>query len=365
MSFENPNAFLLLLSIPLIFLFHLFKARRLEALVGSLLFWEVERSDQQPRAPLRRLRVSLLLLLQILAVLFFTFALASPTIFREEKGYERTVLILDASASMQATDLPGGRFQAAKAEALALVEGLRPGQRMMVIEAGSKPWVIVPFTDEKAALRKAIEAFRPQDVPGRLFEALQFAASLVKAGPSASLHVFTDFAFEAEEAFQGLEVPVRWHAFGRGGQNVGITAFEVRKAYYGSYDYQIFLSLANYGKEAASFDLSLFLDGRPLSRQKVGLSPEVKRSFVFPFTHQSGGFLKATIDPDDDLSVDNTAYAVLPPPRSIKVLFVSDGNPFLEKALASDPQLQVERRRPEGDLDPRGYDVVIFDGYAP
>lgn len=372
MSFENPNAFLLLLSIPLIFLFHLFKARRLEALVGSLLFWEGERSDQQPRAPFRRFQVNLLLFLQILAVLFFTFALASPTIFREEEGYERTVLILDASASMQAADLPGGRFQAAKREALALVEGLRPGQRMMVIEAGSKPRVIVPFTDEKAALKKAVEALRPQDVPGRLFEALKFAASLVKAGPFTSLHVFTDLAFEMEETFYGLEVPIRWHVFGRGGQNVGITAFEVRKAYYGSYDYQIFLSLANYGKEAASFDLSLFFDGRPLSRQKVGLSPEVKRSFVFPFTigpqfhpPQAGGVLKATIDPHDDLSVDDTAYAVLPPPRSIKVLFVSSGNLFLEKALASDPQLQVERRRPEGNLDPRDYDVVIFDGYAP
>ncbi|MFN3477495.1 MAG: vWA domain-containing protein, partial [Candidatus Methylomirabilales bacterium] len=94
-------------------------------------------------------------------------------------------------------------------------------------------------------------------------------------------------------------------------------------------------------------------------------SPEVKRSFAFPFTYQAGGVLKATIDSHDDLSVDDTAYAILPPPASIKVLLVSSGNLFLEKALASDPQLEVERLRPEGDLDPRGYDVVIFDGLAP
>lgn len=365
MSFENPNAFFLLLSIPLIFLFHFFKARRREVLVGSLLFWEMERSDQQQSTPFRRFQVNRLLFLQILAVLFLTFALASPTLFREEKGYERTVLILDASASMQATDLPGGRFQAVKREALALVERLRPGQTMMVIEAGSTPRVIVPFTGEKAVLTKALEAFRPQDVPGRLLEALRFATTLLKADPSASLHVFTDLAFEMEEAFQGLKLPIHWHVFGRGGHNVGITAFEVRKAYYGSYDYQIFLSLANYGKKAASFNLRLFVDGRPLSQRRVDLSPEVKRSFVFPFTSQAGGVLKATIDPHDDLAVDDTAYAILPSPKFIKVLLVSSGNLFLEKALASDPQLEVERRQPKGDLDPRGYDVVIFDGSAP
>ncbi|MBI3988276.1 MAG: VWA domain-containing protein [candidate division NC10 bacterium] len=368
MSFQHPSAFLFLLLIPLLLLFHLFKARRIDVRIGSLLFWGENLKEQEPKAPFRRFRPDLLLLLQILSVVSLSLALSRPTLSLPREGYGRILLILDASASMQANDLPGGRFQAAKGEALALIERLKPGQEMMVIEAGRIPKVVLPFTGEKGKLRRAIQGLSPKDTPANLTEALHLGSTLVN-GASAEVHLFTDGAFQAD----GLKLArgtwhvatVNWHLFGKSGRNVGIVAFEVRKTYYGSYDYQAFLSLANYGDERASFELKVSLDDHLLSRKRVTLPPQVKRSIVIPFTYQGSGLVKVTIDPADPFSRDDEALALLPVPRPLKVLLVSERNLFLEQALASDRSLQVDRRKPKAYKGPEGSDVVILDGFAP
>ena len=72
------------------------------------------------------------------------------------------------------------------------------------------------------------------------------------------------------------------------------------------------------------------------------LEPNVRRSVVLPFSHTGGGTVSARLRINDDLAADNAAYAVLPPPRKIKVVLVSAGNLFLEKVLRTDPQVEVE-----------------------
>ena len=362
MTFLNPAAFLLLLTIPVVVLFHLLKIRRQQALVSSTLFWADSLRDQQATAPFRRLKPNLLLLLQLLAILLLALALAKPVRTMSATGYERNVFILDVSAGMQTRDLAGLRSTAAKHAALAEIERLKPGQQAMVIASGHEARVLVPFTDEQRELRRAVEGLEALDVEGRLEEAFRLAqASLQQRGRTAVVHVFTDGAFDPPSVPELGGAAIRWHRFAQRGKNVGITAFETRKAYFGAFDYQAFLSVANYGSEAVAFDLTLTLDRRPLKVERVTLGPEVKRSFVIPFTHNAGGILRAEINAEDELAADNQAIAVIPPPRPLRVLLISSGNAFLEKALAADPQIQVE----SGTLDllEKGvqHDVVILD----
>ncbi len=363
MTFLNPAAFLLLLSIPVVILFHLLKIRRQPAVVSSTLLWGDSLRDQQASAPFRRLKPNLLLLLQILAILLLALALAKPVRTVLARGYERNVFILDTTASMQARDLPGPRFTAAKHATLAEIERLRPGQQAMVIAAGHEARVLIPFTEEQRALRQAVQALEPLDVEGRLDEAFRLAqANLQQGGRTAVVHVFTDGAFETPSLPDLGGAAVRWHRFARRGRNVGITAFETRKTHFGAFDYQAFLSVANYGSEPATFDLTLSLDGRPLKADRVTLGPEVKRSFLIPFTHDGGGILRAEVGAGDDLAADNRALAVIPPPRPFRVLLISSGNAFIEKALAADPQIKTEAGTLDSLAKAAQYDVVILDG---
>jgi hypothetical protein len=317
MSFLSPSAFLFLLSIPVVVLFHLLKIRRQQAPVSSTLLWTDNLRDRQASAPFRRLRPNLLLLLQILILLLLALALSRPVRTVTVTGYERSVLILDTSASMQVRDVPGERFTAARHAALAEVERLMPGQQAMVIAAGQEAQVLVPFTDEKPVLQRAIAALRPLDVEGRLDEAIRMAqANLKRTDRPAVVHIFTDGAFETPELPDLGGATIHWHRFGQGGRNVGITAFEIRKTYFGTYEYQAFLSVANYSREPASFDLVLSLEDRALKTERVSLGPDVKRSFVFPFTHNGGGIVRADVLLEDDLGTDNHALGVMggPPP---------------------------------------------------
>lgn len=363
MSLLNPAALALLLGIPVVVLLHLLKIRRRQAVVSSTLFWEESLREREATAPFRRLKPSLLLLLQILIILALSLALAQPVRTTLALGYARQVLVLDLSASMQATDLGGSRLAAARRAALEAVDRLRPGQQAMLVASGREARVVVPFTEEAGALRRALAELGPEDAPGRLADALRLVgANLRGTGPPAAVEVFTDGAFDPAglPALEGAALT--WHAFGRRGENVGITAFEVRKTHFGRQELQAFLGLTNFGSAPADFDLRLALDGRPIRTERVRLGPAVRRAFVFPFAQGEGGLLTAEIARDDDLAADNRAAAVIPPPRPIRVLLIGQGSPFLEKALAADRQVQVETGSVEALAAPVRQDVVILDG---
>ena len=364
MSFLNPVALLFLLSVPLIFLFHLLRIRRQEATVSSTRFWVEAQRDQRASAPFRRFRMNLLFLLQVLAVLALTVALARPYRTVEVHGDERTVLVMDTSASMKAMDVPGGRFAAARAEALRLVQGLQPGQSAMVIAAGREARIAVPFTDDRRALRRGLEGLEAQDVSGNLTAALRLARVQVVAAAAAAIHVFTDGAFDLGAPPDVGRAALAWHPVGRLGHNVGVTALEVRKNHFGAYDYQLFMAVTNFAPDPMEFTLRIVIDEQQVWAERVTLGAGVRRSFVVPFTHPGSGLLRAQVGVADDLATDNVAYAVIPEPRRLRVLLAGAGNAFVEKALEADPTVELVRKGLEA-VEEGGYDVVVLDGQAP
>src|SRR3954465_9231085 len=104
MNFVAPAAFLFAASIPVVVVFYLLKRKRVVRLVGSTLLWQKFLAETQASAPFQRLRHNWLLILQILMLLLAVLALARPYFAGHAKGGRILVAILDASASMQATD---------------------------------------------------------------------------------------------------------------------------------------------------------------------------------------------------------------------------------------------------------------------
>jgi len=164
MQLHNPlNLLLLLTTIPVIALY-LLRLRRRDVKVPSTLLWDRMIRDVQANAPLQKLRVNLLLILQLLVLLLASLAFAAPFMKSSALSGEHQVLILDASLSMQSRDVSPSRFAAAQAEALKMIDGLRRHDEMMVIEAGARTRVMCGFTSEKATLRRAVEACAPRGV---------------------------------------------------------------------------------------------------------------------------------------------------------------------------------------------------------
>jgi uncharacterized membrane protein len=366
MNFLSPLALLMAtLSVPLLLLYFL-KVRRRQMRVSSLLLWDPSLRDREASTFFQRLQRDPLLILQLLALLALTVALARPAVNVMGQGAKRVAIVMDSSASMKATDVAGSRFIQARRAALGLLGQLGEGAEVMVIEAGVQPRVLVPFTREHDRVASAIRSIEAHDLPNRLAEGLRTARALVGADPQAEIHVFTDGAHPEAARAQGNDVRVRWTGIGRRSHNVGITSLAVRRNYFGTYNSQAFFSVGNFSSERQSFSLRLTLDDEVLSERTLALDPQVRRAIVVPFSEHRGGVLKLRLDVSDDLDADNVAYAVIPPPRTISVLLVSPGNLFLEKVLQTDPQVTLEVRKPDsyqGGME--GFDVVVVDSVSP
>src|ERR1700733_7720141 len=137
MNFLAPAAFLFALTIPVVIVFYLLKRKRVVKLVSSTLLWQKFLAETQASAPFQKLRRNWLLLLQILLLLLAVLALSRPYFAANAPNSDLRVLILDASASMQATDESPSRFEKARQEALEWVDSLREGDKMVVLQAAA------------------------------------------------------------------------------------------------------------------------------------------------------------------------------------------------------------------------------------
>lgn len=367
MTFLSPLAFLLLgLSVPLLLLYFL-KVRRQQRRVSSVLLWTPALRDQQASALFQRLQLDPLLLLQILALVLLALAVARPTVTLQGKGTDRLVLVMDVSASMKARDVEPNRFAAAQRAAVQLIDEAGRGAEVMVIEAATHPAIRVPFTRDAEHARRAVYEMQARDQPNHLSEAIRTALTFVPPlDRRVRIHVLTDGAFEPAQVREFPDPRVRWVSVGVGSRNVGITQFALRKSYYGIYDHQAFLSVTNFSSERLTFPLVVWIDDNIVSEQIITLDPQVKRNVIVPFTHQGGGRVRVEAQIGDDLNVDNVVYGVVPAPRKLKVLLVSPGNLFLEKALRADPQVVLETKAPSEYAGGMGvYDVVVLDSTSP
>src|SRR2546427_11576544 len=224
MQLGLPAALWLLAVLPVIVLLYMLRARRQDVPISSVLLWQRARQDLLAHRPVRRLERSLLLLLQLLAASLVVLALARPQLALPAASGLATVLVMDTSAGMQATDVIPSRFEAARADALA--EVARSVGPVMVVEAGPQPHVVTEFADRGTA-RAALLGLRPTDPPARLEQAVTMAVAQRAGGRGVRVVVFTD---------RGTAVVpgVQYSIVGQTDRNVGLAGVRADRAAEGT-----------------------------------------------------------------------------------------------------------------------------------
>jgi hypothetical protein len=368
MSFLAPLAFWFALALPAVVVFYLLKRKRVTRVVPSTLLWQRFLAETQASAPLQRLRHNWLLLLQLLLLALLVLALARPY-FSGKAGLGRLqVVVLDASASMQAIDESPSRFEMARKQALALVDGLATtrGGQMVVLVAGAHAEVRQSATSEKAALRRAIEGARVTDSPTRLVEALRVAETLICDRPDAEVHLFSDGAIPGLAEFETRDLRLVFHRVGKGGRNAGIVAFDVKPNPEDPAKRALFLALANHQPRPVEGRVEISFDGQMIETKTLVLGPTNTTPAVFVAAQSRDGVFTARWTAADDLAVDNVAHAVSVLPRPLNVLLVTKGNRFLEKALAAAaPNVELALAADHGPADAGKHDVVVLDDVVP
>jgi hypothetical protein len=364
MSFLAPAAFAFAAAIPVVILFYLLKRKRVVKLVSSTLLWQKFLEETRASAPFQKLRYHWLLVLQILLLVLATLALARPYFAGHAGGGRLLVVILDASASMQGRDEEPSRFERARRAALALVDSLRDNDQMVVLQAAAQTEVKQSPTSNKAALRRALQACAVTDSPTRLLEAFKLAQPLVRDRAGAEIHLFSDGAQGGLDEFEHEGLNVVYHRFGRRADNRGIVALDVRAHPDDPARRAVFAAIANAATNPTPARVELLFDGQLLETRLLELGPRETRPVIFTVTQERDGIFTLRLVEADDLPADNEASVVSRLPQPVKVLLVSRGNRFLEKALAAVPRATVTVAADCAD-EAREFDVVVLDDVLP
>jgi Ca-activated chloride channel family protein len=373
MSFISPLNFLFAGLLGAIVLLYVLRLRRKERVVPSNMLWQSAIRDLQANAPWQKLRSSLLMWLQLGFVALAVLALARPAIRVLSRGGQSVAIVLDASASMGATDVSGSRFEAAKAQATTLINALSSDDAATILWAGPQTRVLAPLTSDKGALKRALSGAQNADTGSDLRGAITLAASLLKDKKGSQIYVASDGAAPPIQDLDVRDIGLQFVRVGTSSDNLAITALDARRGYGGG-GAQVFATVSNYSDRARNLSLELsrgddLIEVRPISvppaskNQEGALTPGTHAE-LFDDLKFSDGLFTAKLGGDgfkDDLACDNTAFARLDTPRVVNVWLAAD-NVFLEKALNLDPNTRVFVGADGGG---RAFDVVVCDGQAP
>jgi Ca-activated chloride channel homolog len=364
MNFLAPAAFLFALTLPVVVVFYLLKRKRVVKLVPSTLLWQKFLAETQANAPFQRLRHNWLLLIQLLLLLIAVLALARPYFAGTTKGGRILVTILDASASMQSTDETPTRFETARKQAMQLVETLHPDDKMVVLTAAGTTEVKQSPTSEKAALRRAIESARPSDSPTRLTDALKLAETLIQNNVKAEIHLFSDGATDSLADFESKALPIVYHSVGTRHVNVGIVNLDVKSNPDNPAQRAIFTTILNASTNDQQVQAELVFEDQVVGVKSLVLKPKESSPQVFITDQPRDGVFNVRLTVSDDLPVDNKASIVSLLPQPTKVLLVTPGNRFLEKAIKAIPTVEMAKVAQLTD-DAAAFDLVVLDNVTP
>ena len=154
------------LAVPIV-IFYILKIRMRRVPVSTILFWRQIFEEKQPKSLWQKLRHLLSLLIQVAFLLLLVFALTEPIFRWEIRDARRLVLVVDNSASMNASDVAPAatRLAKAKEEALKLIDGLRSRDEMAIVAAGTQPTVRCGLTGHQGTLREKLDADPPDRRP--------------------------------------------------------------------------------------------------------------------------------------------------------------------------------------------------------
>ena len=339
---------------------YLLKMRRKDVRVPATFLWPAKTEEVRANSLFQRLKFSWLMVLQLFALAALAIALAQPQTKQVGLAGSTTVYVVDASASMGATDISPTRFESATRQVEAAIRGSKAGERFAVIEAGAIPRVASSLTGDSARAIRGLESVRRTDGESDVSESLRLASALVGDIDGARIVLLSDGVFAPIENFSRGKSEFVYQRIGESSNNLSISAFGVSEAASGR---QLLISFRNYGSEAQDIDGTIYVDGKAFAVPTGTVEAGKTWSKTIP-APSTGDVFEARLNTKDALIADDYAVAITMAGANLRVLIVGEEDPFLERALLLDPRVTLDRSKelPPGADDQ--YDIVVFDGVA-
>ncbi|OWR32940.1 hypothetical protein CDO73_00010 [Saccharibacillus sp. O23] len=325
------------LGIPAIVIMYLFKRKFIDTPVASHLLWRRVLENTEANRPWQKLRSRLLMWLQLLAAAVLAFALMRPFLWAEAGTGGHLVIVADVSASMSSISgsgeaAAGEGDPAAETRLDKLKSGVladtRQSDGLTLIRMGSRPQVVVSGGEDRASWERAVRSLSPDYGRTAYREAISLASAVAEGQKDARIVVYTDGQWNERTDDLPLSVPIEIRRVDSGNyRNASVEQFGVDGSG------RAVGVIANTGTAALDVSAELSGDGRALSSESVSLQPGERRTLTFERAEAAETYRLSLTGAPDDYAADDDAFAFPETSGTVKVLLLSSGNLFLEKAL--------------------------------
>ncbi|HEU0163984.1 MAG TPA: VWA domain-containing protein [Thermomicrobiales bacterium] len=382
MTFLAPVGFVAGLSLIGIILLHMRRQVPATRSVPSLRFWTPAKRDDLERTKLRKPPLSWLLLLQLLAALALTIALARPVssgILGEFGGHtdpRHQIAILDGSTSMQALIALGTdqtRFTAARGKVVDLLDSWQPGDITTVLVAGSQIQTYTATDQQQAnTLRHFFGKLAPPGGRADMNAALRLAGDLVLPDRANQITMITDGAVTVDPAIAaGISAPISLDDVGTGSEttNDAITDISARTDPTQRDHLRLAFTVSHFSDASATVPYTVQSDGNDLANSTVTLGPDESRQIELSIPADASA-VNVSIPQQDILLADNSASLQLQRDAlsQLNVMLVTDNPGDVQRALDAIPGTHVDTfpgSTPGLKAVSAGYDLAVFEGITP
>src|SRR3990172_5974801 len=331
--FENASALSLLLVLLPVIILYLLKPKPQVIKIPSLILLVSYSRKNKLKSLFDKVIKDPLLIIQILAMTILILGISGPYYIAKAE-YDRTIIVLDASASMSATDVEPDRFSQAVGIAREYVEKSKVNS---LILAQNVP--VLQYKDEKSSRAiHDLEVLKSKETGTDLNEAIMYALNLM-GNETYKLVVISDFSGQdityVQKIIESKNIPVEYRQTGVGGSNLGIVDAEIK-------DSGVKFVVRNY--DEISRDIIVKITNMD-SIRTIERTVRPKSREFFTLTNINAGTTRISLETADDFPTDNTFYMSMPDSNGKRILLLSDSvrkNKPVYHAFKSIPNLEIE-----------------------
>lgn len=335
--------------------------------VPTLRFFAV--SEQQPVLKhRRRVQQPWSLVLQLLSLLLLLLAIAQLRWGSPARAAHDHVLILDASAWMNARSGQTRLIDQARAAARRYVRLLPSSDRVMVLRADVLATPATLFESDRRKINQAIDQTQPGGATLSIGETLQFARQaqrLRSQNPGEIVFIGAGRASSAET--QPLATPPNLRVIQVPGptDHCGLRKVTVQRSASDPDTWEAFIAVKNYGPTPRVVPLGVQFGGAPVGTRRFSLAPGADESAVFRFKTRAAGWLEARLIVQDAFPEDDRAVLELPARKLLAVTVFSAEPDLLRPVFTAIPGVQAGFK-PVSAFDPAiNSGIVLLDRFAP
>jgi hypothetical protein len=353
-------------------LLYLLKPRRRRVVVPFMPLWDALLLPEPTTRLFGRLRRVGSLLIAFLLTGLLVLALTDPRTGLFSRSPRTLLVLIDAGQHMQATDVLPSRLERARELARQLVAAKANGDQLLIAQMDATVTALGPLSADGPTLQAALQRLAATDAATDFRVAAEFALQTLDGRPNPALTLISDGVFDAEasllDALHERGIQLHHLSVGKSARNVGIRSFSARRYGGDQTQSEAMLAIENAGARPEHVELRLLGDDSALAVAQLDLPAHSVTSRFYRDVAAHARRLEAQIAPragHDYLASDDRAYALLPPVTRTRILLVTNGNRYLEAALLLDASRELGVITPGAYRDPAGYDLVVFDRYAP